>query len=186
MPLFPGNPAHAVRMTLLSRSTRCVGVAVAGMALTAPVLAIGATPAVAASLPTCTFSNLSGKLTDAEGAAGSEYLTIRFTNTGRHTCDLAGHPGVSLVSAGHRQVGLTAKRADDVVKVVTLAPGQKADAVLRITNALNYPRSTCGPTEVRALRVIPPGSARSFYLSMHTTTCAKNVRTMTINAVRHH
>jgi hypothetical protein len=165
---------------------RAIATAVAGLGLAVPVLAIGAAPAGAASLPSCTFPNLSAKLTDSEGAAGSEYLTIRFTNTGRHSCELDGHPGVSLVTSSHRQVGLSAKRADDAIKVVRLAPGQKADAVLRITNALNYPKSDCKPTNVRALRVIPPGSTRSFYLTLHTTACAKNVRTMTINAVRHH
>jgi hypothetical protein len=184
---FPDDGTHAVRMTLLrhrtARSTAAVG---AALALAAPVLALGAAPAGAASLSTCSFNHLSAKLTDAEGAAGSQYLTIRFTNTGRHTCVLDGHPGVSLVTASRRQVGLTAKRANDTIRTVRLAPGQKADAVLRITNAHNYPRSTCKPTDSKALRVIPPDSTRSFYLKLHTTTCAKDVRTMTINAVRHH
>jgi uncharacterized cupredoxin-like copper-binding protein len=188
---FPASRAHAVRMTFLrhrltAAAVRSVGPALSGVALAAPMIAFGAVPAGAASLPTCAFDHLSAKLTDGEGAAGSQYLTIRFTNTGRHSCVLDGHPGVSLVTASHRQVGLTAKRANDSVRTVRLDPGEKADAVLRITNALNYPKAQCKPTAVRALRVIPPDSTRSFYLTLHTTTCAKDVRTMTINAVGHH
>jgi uncharacterized cupredoxin-like copper-binding protein len=181
---FPDTAAHAVRMNFLRH--RRTAAAAAGVALAAPLIAFGAAPAGAASLPTCTFGHLSAKLAGGDAAAGSQYLTIRFTNTGRHSCVLDGHPGVSLVTANHRRVGLTAKRATDTVRTVRLDPGEKADAVLRITNALNYPKSTCKPTAVRALRVIPPDSTRSFYLTLHTTTCAKAVRTMTINAVRHH
>jgi len=182
----PHSAAQAGRMTFLRRSTRTIGACAAGLALLAPVLAISAAPAGAASLPTCTFDHLLAELTNGDAAAGSQYFTIRFTNTGKHSCVVDGHPGVSLVTANHDRVGLTAQRANDSVKTVRLDPGEKADAVLRITNALNYPRSTCRPTDVRAVRVIPPDSTRSFYLKLHTKTCAVHVRTMTINAVRHH
>lgn len=160
-----------------------------GLGLTALTLAGSAftvAPAQAASLPTCSYKHLTAKIADSEGAAGSRYLTLQFKNTGGSTCALLGHPGVSFVKGddGH-QVGPSAAKANDKNVVVRLAPGQKADAVLRIVNAQNFPTGTCKPTSVRGLRVYAPGATKSFYLPLSTTAC-KQKTTMTINAVRHH
>ena len=166
--------------------TRRIGLGLTGLTLAAT--ALGVAPAQAATpLPTCTHQHLSARVAGSEGAAGSTYVTLRFTNTGHSACALLGHPGVSFVAGddGH-SVGLPAAKANDKYKVVKLQAGQSADATLRIANALNFPRSTCSPTAVRGLRVYPPGGRKSFFLKLSTTACAKHVRTMTINAVVHH
>jgi hypothetical protein len=170
---------------MATRSARIgtAGLGVAALALAAvPVLA---TPASAVA--SCTFNHLRTTVAHTEGAAGSQYVTLRFTNVGKKTCTVFGHPGVSLYKGKDRhQVGLTAKRAHDAMPVVKLKKGQHADATLRIVNALNFPSSTCKPRKVDGLRIIPPQHYSSVYLKFPTWTCKKKtVRTMTINAVRH-
>ncbi len=55
------------------------------------------------------------------------------------------------------QVGAAAARSTTAgAVVVTLAPGQTANALLRIVQALNYPQATCSPTATTYLRVYPP------------------------------
>jgi hypothetical protein len=169
---------------MATRPSRVVtaGLGVATLALAAvPVLA---SPASATA--SCTFNHLKTRVAHTEGAAGSQYVTLRFTNTGNSTCTVYGHPGVSLYKGSDRhQVGLTAQRANDTNRTVKLKKGQSADATLRIVNALNFPSSTCKPRKVDGLRIIPPQHYSSVYLKFPTWTCKKPVRTMTINAVRH-
>src|SRR5689334_24973303 len=100
------------------------GLGVAALALAAvPALA---SPAAAAS--SCTFDHLKTSVANTEGAAGSQYVTLRFTNVGTSTCTVYGHPGVSLYKGSDRhQVGLTAQRANDINRTVTLKKGQSAD-----------------------------------------------------------
>jgi hypothetical protein len=157
--------------------------------LGAAALALAAVPVLAApasATESCTFAHLATRIAAVEGAAGSQYVTLRFTNIGNSTCTVYGHPGVSLYKgADRRQVGLTAQKANDTNLTVKLRKGQSADAVLRIANALNYPKSTCRPKQANGLRIIPPQHYSSVYLPFPVWTCKKPVRTMTINAVRH-
>ena len=67
---------------------------------------------------------------------------IDFTNTSNIPCTLYGYPGVSLVTGPpYTQIGLAAKRSttSGPVKLITLASGATANAVLQIVDALNYP-----------------------------------------------
>ncbi len=77
---------------------------------------------------------------------------------GAASCTLYGYPGVSLVSGPpYTQIGLAAKRGTTTpVKLVTLAPGATAHAVLQIVDALNFPPSSCGPAKATYLRIYPP------------------------------
>lgn len=72
---------------------------------------------------------------------------------------LYGYPGVSGVSGGGAgEVGAAAARQTTASPaVVTVAPGADATVSLVVTDALNFPKATCRPTAVRALRVYPPG-----------------------------
>ena len=83
---------------------------------------------------------------------------IVFTNTSGATCTLYGYPGVSLVSAPpYTQIGLAAQRSSTTpVKLVTLAPGATANAVLQVVDALNFGTATCSPTKAAFLRIYPP------------------------------
>jgi len=150
------------------------------------------TPAVVApsssapGTPACATSALQVKLGSSDGYAGGVYVVIDFTNTGASTCTLFGYPGVSLVKGPpYTQIGLAAKRsAATPKKLVTLAPGATANALLQIVDALNYPSATCGPTKATALKIYPPNQTEPVYLPNTSTGCSKPVQIMYIGTVR--
>src|SRR5438309_2387332 len=84
----------------------------------------------------CTTSILSVHLGAADGAAGSTYEPLVFTNKGSATCTLNGYPGVSFVApTSGKQVGAAASRnPQHAAELVTLAPGATASALLQIAN----------------------------------------------------
>jgi hypothetical protein len=68
---------------------------------------------------------------------------------------------------------------------VTLAPGQTANALLRITQALNYPSATCSPSATTYLQIYPPGQTTPVYLAYRSTGCTSNsVNLLTIGVVQ--
>jgi hypothetical protein len=122
----------------------------------------------------------------AEGAAGSLYLTIKFVNLNTVPCTLYGYPGVSL-GAGTpvTQVGAAADRAPGSAKTVVLLPQGVASALLRITQALNYPSASCGPVSTSWIQIFPPGQTAPLYLSYKSTGCSKDsVHLLTIDVVK--
>ena len=133
----------------------------------------------------CATSALKVTQTAPNGYAGGFDVTIGFTNTSSATCTLYGYPGVSLVSASYAQLGLPATRLGTVpVKLVTLAPGATASAMVQIADALNYPSPTCSPVKAAYLRVFPPNQTASVYLANTSQTCSKPVPTLTVTAVQ--
>lgn len=142
-------------------------------------------PAVAGP-PPCATSGLNVTLGTSNGAAGSVYLTIVFTNTSGATCTLYGYPGVSLVSAPpYTLIGLAAQRSSTTpVKLITLASGATASAVLQVVDALNFGTATCSPTKAAFLRVYPPNQTAPVYLADTSQVCAQPVQTLFISAVQ--
>lgn len=123
----------------------------------------------------------------AQGAAGSVYQVIVFTNVSGATCTLYGYPGVSLANGSPTtQVGLAAARSTQTSpSVVTLAPGKNANALLRITQALNYPSAKCTPTKTAYLKVYPPNQTAPTLVTYPTTGCASTaVNILTISVVQ--
>jgi uncharacterized cupredoxin-like copper-binding protein len=150
--------------------------------------AAGSTPPAAAGGGNgCATADLKISAGQAQGAAGSVYQTIDFTNTGSASCTLYGYPGVSLATGSSAtQVGAAAQRsATDSPKVVTLKPGAAANAVLRITQALNYPSASCSPQSTTVLRVYPPNETTAVTVAYKSMGCAKeSVKLLTIGAVQ--
>jgi hypothetical protein len=162
-----------------------------------PASSSGNTPAVAspsssssssaaAAPAACPTSSLQVKQGVAQGYAGGVYVALDFTNTSGSTCTLYGYPGVSLVSGPpYTQIGLAAKRSTSTPrKLVTLAPGATANALLQIVDALNYPPASCGPTKATALKIYPPNQTVPVYLPNTSNGCTKPVQIMYIGAVR--
>lgn len=134
----------------------------------------------------CATSDLKVTLGAPNGYAGGVYETIVFTNTSGAACSLFGYPGVSLVSAPpYTQIGLAAKRSATVpVKLIVLASGTSASAVLQVVDALNFPASTCSPTQAAFLRIYPPNQTVPVYLPDTSQICAQPVQTLFISAVQ--
>jgi len=154
---------------------------------TAPATAPVSTPSPAAAGPSpCATSGLNVTLGPSSGYAGGVDQTIVFTNTSGATCSLYGYPGVSLVSAPpYTQIGLAAQRSSTTpVKLITLASGATASAVLQVVDALNFGAATCSPTKAAFLRIYPPNQTASVYLADASQVCAQPVQTLFISAVR--
>jgi uncharacterized protein DUF4232 len=142
--------------------------------------------AAAAGPPACPTSSLRVKQGVSQGYAGGVYEVIDFTNTSGSPCSLFGYPGVSLVSGPpYTQIGLAAKRSTTTPgKLITLAPGATANALLQIVDALNYPSASCSPAKATALKIYPPNQTEAVYLPNTSSGCTKPVQIMYIAAVR--
>jgi hypothetical protein len=151
-----------------------------------PAVASPSSSSAAAGPVACPTSSLQVKQGVAQGYAGGVYVALDFTNTSGSTCTLYGYPGVSLVSGPpYTQIGLAAKRSTSTPrKLVTLAPGATANALLQIVDALNYPPASCGPTKATALKIYPPNQTVPVYLPDTSSGCTKPVQIMYVGAVR--
>jgi hypothetical protein len=150
------------------------------LACTAIVAVVAAPSAATAGTPACSSSSLVIWLdTQGDGAAGSSFYSLQFTNLSSGACQLSGYPGVSAVDLGGRQVGHAAAR-DSVhpASNVTLPAGGSAHTVLRIVDAGNFPRSKCGPVTAAGLRVYAPGQTASKLIPYPFAACARNTATV--------
>jgi hypothetical protein len=144
-------------------------------------------PPSAGAAPGCATRDLQAKAGGSQGAAGSLYQVIDFTNIGTAACTLYGYPGVSLASGTPvTQVGQAATRSPVAgPTLVTLKPGQTGNALLRITQALNYPTQTCSPKATTYLQIYPPNQTTPIYLAYTSTGCASSaVKLLTIGVVQ--
>jgi hypothetical protein len=136
----------------------------------------------------CTTAALHVTAGTSQGAAGTIYYDIDFTNVSSSSCVLAGYPGVSLVSVGNAagsQIGSDAKRSSaSPASPVTLTPGGTAHAQLGVAQAGAFPVSKCQPVTAHWLKVFPPDQTVAAYVSFSTATCAStSVSTMRISTI---
>lgn len=124
--------------------------------------------------------------TDGDGAAGSIYYKLEFTNLSGATCTLTGYPGVSGVDlAGHQLGSAGGHDPGTPVHTVTLTHGATKTATLRVTEAGNFPSAQCHMTEAAGLRVYPPNQTAAkvvpfpFYACAHTGPVYLSVRAVT-------
>ena len=146
-----------------------------------------APPTSAGGAPGCATRDLQARAGVSQGAAGSVYQVIVFTNIGNTACTLYGYPGVSLAAGTPvTQVGQAATRSPIAPPtLVTLQPGHTGNALLRITQALNYPTQTCSPKATTYLQIYPPNQTTPIYLGYTATGCASTtVKLLTIGVVQ--
>ena len=139
-----------------------------------PVAALAATTSSAAGAPAAAPRCATAELviwmdTNGDGAAGSIFYTLKFTNLSGHACTLDGHPGVSAVSLSGGRLGRPAAWDPPKPQVVTLAAGDTAIAVLQYSNVtVSNHRCT---TTAAGLRVYPPGQTTSKVIPFPITVC---------------
>jgi len=131
--------------------------------------------AAAASIPECTTGNLAVSVSPdrGNGAAGSIYYPLDFTNVGNHTCYLVGWPGVSATNATGTQLGSAAARDSSAPRqIVNVSPGGTAHAVLRYVDVQIDSSAGCKQTAAAFLKVYPPDqtSARRAFFSLPVCT----------------
>ena len=136
--------------------------------------AAGAPGAAAGGTPACATRDLKATPGLAQGAAGSIYQVIDFTNVSGSPCTLFGYPGVALAGGTPvTQIGMAASRsAAAAAKLVTLGADETANALLRITQAANYPTSKCSPVASTYLQIYPPNQTTPIYLAYKSTGCS--------------
>jgi hypothetical protein len=132
-----------------------VGAAGAGVAMAAPAQA-------AAAVPTCTAAHLTASLhTPLAGGMNHQGVEVQLKNTGTVTCALLGYPGLGLENAQHKVLtshvtwGSTWYAKDPGKKVIDLAPGQSAQALIAWTHANT---GTSGAVHAAYLEVTPPAA----------------------------
>jgi hypothetical protein len=147
--------------------------AACALVLTAVTIVVGASSAGAA-VASCATSGLVVWLdTQGNATAGSFYYTLKFTNQSGHTCRLGGYPGVSALDLHGHRLGAAAGRERSAARVVSLANGATARAVLRITQAANFPAAACHRTAAAGLRVYPPNQTASKVVPLPFEACAR-------------
>jgi|SRR5579859_6892121 len=144
------------------------------LAPAAAVAAPGAARASHAATPACAASGLDVWLnTQGNGAAGTIYYDLEFTNLSGAACTLFGYPGVSATDLNGNQLGSAAARIGATAQPVTLANGATATALLGITEAGIFPPSQCDPVTGAGLRVYPPNQTQSKRVPFPFPACAK-------------
>ena len=127
-----------------------------------------------AAVPACTAADLGAwvAVDQGNGAAGSIYYPLEFTNLSGHTCAMRGFPGVSAIDRNGHQLGSPAGWATRVAAhTVVLAPGATAHTILRYSDATGdhytrvptrwSPRSSCASTrQASTARRTPPSAWR--------------------------
>ena len=130
----------------------------AGSAVLAASSASAAPTAGSGLLPVCTTGDLSVWVNygAGQGAAGTFYYPLEFTNTSNHTCRTWGWPGVSATNANGHQLGDAAARLHYYTPAwVNIASGGTAHALLAYGNA-EVQTSGCKPTDASLIKVYAP------------------------------
>jgi len=154
--------------------------AVVGAFMLAPAIARAsagspARPYAIAVTPLCQTPGLVIWLdTTGNGAAGTTFYELHFTNLSGHACSLNGFPFLFAVNLAGHQVGPRAVfRLPPAPHLVTLANGKTATAVLGIVDTGVFSRSACRPVTAAGLRVFPPNQTRYKLVPFPFSTCSR-------------
>ncbi len=174
-------------MKHLSTTARRVAAVIAAASLTG---LIAATTAFAASssgttlaadtapaaIPACTAGDLGAWVAASQGngAAGSIYYPLQFTNLSRQACAMRGFPGVSAIDRNGHQLGSPAGWDTWIAPhTVVLAPGATAHTILRYSDVEVTTAPGCHPVfSTFELRVYPPGQYGATYAFFGLEACS--------------
>jgi hypothetical protein len=130
----------------------------------------------ATTVPACTAGALGAwvAVDQGNGAAGSIFYPLEFTNLSGHACALRGFPGVSAIDRNGKQLGSPATW-DHVVQVrtVVLQPGATAHTVLRYSDAAVSTSPGCDPVFTTfELRIYPPNQRSATHAAFGLEACS--------------
>jgi Protein of unknown function (DUF4232) len=165
-------PTRSPRRLIGAAAIACATALIPAAALAAT--SSPAAPAAAASAPRCATSGLVVWMdTFGNGAAGTIYYTLEFTNLSGHACTLHGSPGVSAVSLSGRQLGSPAggNYSGDTPAII-LASGATAYAQLRYSDVITG-NNFC-KTVAAGLRVYPPNQFASKVIPYPIAACTRS------------
>ena len=143
-----------------------VGVSAATTSASAPRV-VAHTP-----YPACTAGGLVNWInTQSNGAAGTIYYQLMFTNLSGHTCTLLGYPGVSAVNIGNVQIGQPAVRESAPIHPYVLVEGGSVFANFGIMETAFFTPSTCHPAHAAGVRVYAPNQTFAKIVPFPFATC---------------
>jgi hypothetical protein len=122
-------------------------------------------------------------LGSGQGAAGSSYQPIIFTNTSSKTCSLTGYPGVSFLDSGGTQLGDPAAHSGASHGSVNLTPAGKASALLRLPDPGVFSPSNCKQTTAAKVKVYPPNQTESLSAADAADICTTKTGRSSIGPV---
>lgn len=187
------GPSRHIRQYLPHTRPAPTPTARAGQAGHSPAPAPGSpgpTPEpVAAGPGACPVSSLRVTVGAPNGAAGSIYYPLDFTNVSPVTCTLYGYPGVSFATGpGGGALGRAAVRDPAFpAALVTMTSGDTAHASMQVQVTQNYPAAVCKPVTAHWLKVYPPDSYVPVYVGFTSVTCTGHIpsgSTLGIDVVR--
>jgi Protein of unknown function (DUF4232) len=139
------------------------------MASSAPMTPM-TTPPMSGGTPECTTTDLKVSINTGNGAAGTIYYMLKFTNMSMGNCTMDGYPGV--VAAGmNGNLGASAVRESAMSSEVTLTPGDSASAQLAYHDAKTTEMG-CDPTMATELNIIPPNRYDTLTVPFINQVCA--------------
>jgi hypothetical protein len=157
--------------------------AVAGLAISSAAYAATSSPAApaAAAIPQCAAAfgqdgNVGAWVpaNEGDGAAGTVYYPLEFTNISGHTCSLFGYPGVSAVSSTGQQLGRPAGWGSlSGARRVVLAPGATAHTILAIHNVYSFTKRVCDPVHAVGLRIYLPDQRLATSVAFSFEACSR-------------
>jgi hypothetical protein len=169
------------------------GTGVAALAVTGAAFATSASGAstgaevarvASAVIPECTAAlgqdgNVSAWVAEGQGngAAGTIYYPLEFTNLSGHACSMDGFPGVSAISRGGQQLGSPANWESGggfgTPRTVIVAAGATAHAVLAYHDVEVSTAAGCDAVSTTAeLRVYPPGQRGAAFAFFDLQACS--------------
>jgi hypothetical protein len=143
-----------------------------------------ASPASTVPQP-CATTELKLAVGQPNGAAGTIFYPLDFTNTSSSACTMYGYPGVAFVSApGGSQIGApAARRSPPVPALITLAPGATAHATLAVSDVL-VGNNCVHKVQVKWVQIYPPDQFSALFARLNRPGCAdKSLVTMGVTAV---
>ena len=118
------------------------------------------------------------------GAAGSSFFDVGFTNLSGKACSLFGYPGVSALSQRNQQLGTSAMRSAAAKQTVLLANGGSATAQLQVADVGVFATSSCRPTTSASLRIFPPGNTVAAVVAFRFAVCSRPLVDMFVDPVQ--
>ena len=159
---------------------RLAALAGAGSLALATGLVVAGTGPVAAStaVPSCRPAQVRVTTGVAEGAAGTIYVPLVFTDRGA-ACAIWGVPSVQAVTAGHRPVGPPA-RNDSIGQMPArhvLRRGQSVASAFGVAETGNYPAALCHARRAWGVRVRLGSFAGPAYVRLAVSVCTSQAST---------
>ncbi len=143
-------------------------------------ISFSGTNASATTVASCTPAHMRASVGTSEGAAGTIYVALVFTNTGG-TCAIWGVPSVQPVLASRRPVGPPARNQSMGAMGVrhVVGTGRSVSVAFGVTQTANYPASACVARAANGVVVSLGTFVRPTYLRLAISVCNKRASTTT-------